>query len=338
MEHQIKNIKGKKKEIKKVSVFIPSENKEQSWVVSPFNHYISSAKEELYKIRKPSLVKLLELLIGLLSILLKKIKIDNVIFIDNWFLTTNPIPTFKMEEIRSVEGELKKEKKAIIVRSLNEKTAKEEMDLWKNAGYELITSRQVYLFDPGEKIDNKKRRKIKKDLHLLKSKHFEIKEEKVLAEDEYRKIQELYHALYIEKYSAFNPQYTEEYFKEMHEKSCVNYVTIRKEGDIIGFIGYFVKNGIIYAPYLGYDQKMDQKEGLYRTLFIYLIQKAMKENLLFHQSAGASDFKRQRGSNAYIEYMAVYTKHLPLNKRWGWKIIQFISNKIAAPLIQKEKL
>lgn len=340
----IENIKGEIKEIpvgkEKETIFIPEKRKDTSWIVSPYHHYITTSKEELDKIKNPMMKFIFNLIIYVMKILFKIGNIDKSIYVNEHFFSTNPKKNYKKEELKNLVHTLKKTRgnEAFIIRSLDEKTCEKEINLLKKEHFDIILSRQIYLFDSKEKTENKKSRKIKKDSSLLYSGEFSINEEYSLNEKEWERIEELYKGIYIEKYSNYNPKYTKDYFKSSTRNKNISYAIIRKEGKIVGFIGFFVKEKIIYSPFLGYDRNFDKEKGLYRMLFIYLTEKAKNENLIFHQSAGASEFKRQRGAKSYFEYMAVYTKHLPIHRRIVWKTLKFITNKLVAPYLKKEKL
>ncbi|MBI5274340.1 MAG: hypothetical protein HY860_04715 [Chlamydiales bacterium] len=49
-------------------------------------------------------------------------------------------------------------------------------------------------------------------------------------------------------------------------------------------------------------------------------------------------FKRKRGAFQEIESMAVACNHLPFHRRFVWKAVGFLLNKIGTPILKKYKL
>ena len=76
----------------------------------------------------------------------------------------------------------------------------------------------------------------------------------------------------------------------------------------------------------------------FRRVIAYILEYAKTNNYVLNLSSGASSFKLNRGANANLEYMFVYTKHLPFFRRFIWKTLSFISNNFYAVLLQRLKL
>ena len=145
---------------------------------------------------------------------------------------------------------------------------------------------------------------------------------------------DLYNMLYLEKYSYYNPQFTFEFMKLARDEGILHMLALRRDGPINAVIGFFIRNGAMTLPLLGYDTSLPQTEGLYRLLTQLKIQEGLRRNLLIHSSSGVGKFKKARGGKSVIEYNAVYHNHLPAWRQRPWKLIKAIS-KYAIPYFQK---
>jgi hypothetical protein len=60
---------------------------------------------------------------------------------------------------------------------------------------------------------------------------------------------------------------------------------------------------------------MIREPGFYRLLVAMLLKRVAEEGTLLNYSSGAGDFKRRRGGEGCLEFNAVYTRHLPIEQR-----------------------
>ncbi|MDK8191880.1 hypothetical protein QP794_17470 [Paenibacillus sp. UMB7766-LJ446] len=65
---------------------------------------------------------------------------------------------------------------------------------------------------------------------------------------------------------------------------------------------------------------------------------ARENGYLLHESAGAAQFKRNRGAVSDFECSAVYERHLPLGRRWCWMLLDRLLNRVGVPMIRRMKL
>jgi hypothetical protein len=321
-------------------VTINFEEYNNSYVCSPYTACISYAKEEMSKLNNKPLEKLLSTLSILLSFLLKKATINKVISVNNWLLSTNLYSSWDGKNIPDIKTFLSQKFRdhAIMFRSLNRHSNSKLMNEFKNCGFILIPSRQIYFFDKSLH-DYWKRRNTRNDLKLLQKTNYKIVGHADISEADYPRIVELYNLLYLDKHSYYNPQFTQECIANWHKEKLLYMNGLRnKLGILDGIIGCFEKNGITSAPLVGYDTKLDQNIGLYRMLIIMVIQRAKENDLVLNLSSGASDFKRVRGGIPFIEYSAVYIGHLPVGKKMIWHIMNFLLTNIGVPIMKRFKL
>lgn len=82
-------------------------------------------------------------------------------------------------------------------------------------------------------------------------------------------------------------------------------------------------------------QSIDKKVGLYRMLSSLITEESIKHQFLLNQSAGAGHFKRYRGAKGEMEYTMIHTKHLSFKRKFSWKLLSFLVEKIGEPLVKK---
>ena len=88
------------------------------------------------------------------------------------------------------------------------------------------------------------------------------------------------------------------------------------------------------TPIFGFDTEVPQKMGLYRLNNHVATQYALAQELNINMSAGAGQFKQHRGAVPYMEYSAVYVRHLPKAQQAAVHAARLLSQYIAAPMMQ----
>ncbi|WP_235918239.1 GNAT family N-acetyltransferase [Paenibacillus lutrae] len=311
-----------------------------SYVCSPYSTYVSYAYEELVLFRSRALRAVLAGVIGTIAPLLKAGRINRNIHLNNWLLSTNLYEEMDREDLRLATGRLVTEYPghAIVFRSLNERTNSGLMEILKSLGYRFVPSRQVYFFD-GRNPQYLEKQNNRWDATLLKKSGYTVLEHEDLTESDYKRIVDLYEQLYIQKYSALNPQFTEAYISNCHRNGLM-YMQGLKDADGVlqGVVGCFIRGDVMTVPLVGYDTSLPQKLGLYRMLMSLVLNRAAQQRQLLHLSSGAAHFKRLRGGEPFIEYSAVYIRHLPAGRRMMWSVLGGILNRIGVPVMRKYQL
>lgn len=319
-----------------------TEEWENAYVCSPYTHYITYAKEELNKLQQPFLEKILYLILTVLGWILKLGKINKVVILNNWMVSTNLYPSLSDLQITEITHFIQKQfpNHAIIFRSLNCLTNQLLMNHLRNLNYDLILSRQVYLLNANDLSQLPQRAKsiLKKDFKLLDSQAYYLHKSLENSTIDSKRLADLYQDLYLDKYSYHNPQFNQHYFKLALESGAFQVQTLVQNERIDAVLGFYILQGVMTTPLFGYDTNIPQKVGLYRMLSAQLVREANQRNLLHHQSSGAAEFKRCRGCMGTMEYNAVFVEHLPFYRRVVWKILKFLANRIAEPIFKKYKL
>lgn len=315
-----------------------------SYVCSPYTHYVSYAKEELSLLRNRALIAALSAALTGIGGLLKASRFNRVAHVNNWLLSTNLYPVLSDEQwsaalerlICAFPGH------AIAFRSLNASLNAREMDLLRGRRCRLVPSRQIYLLRTGDPdFANAKARWLLKRDRALADRHgyVQVGPEGMTPADIPR-IAELYKMLYLDKYSLHNPQFTARFYEQALAHGTLELHGYRDgaTGRLEAILGFYAREGAMTTPLFGYDTSRPQAHGLYRMLSALLIGIASERGLLLHESSGAAQFKRNRGAVADIEYTALYDRHLPAWRRGSWSALEGLLGKIGVPLMQKYKL
>ncbi|MBA3533074.1 MAG: GNAT family N-acetyltransferase [Ardenticatenales bacterium] len=308
-----------------------------SYVCSPYNHYVTYGTEELRTLDNPPVEAILRLLYRPIGWYLRRYDFDRVLYVNNWLLSTNLYPALRQEEIKAALAFLVREfpDRAIICRSVDGYRNSALQQTVLGQGARLVFSRQVY-YQEVQRAEVQKKGDYQRDLKLLQKTPYRVVEgDDLRGAAQVRRIVELYNDLYLRKYSYHNPQFTEAFISLALEQRLLTIKALEREGRLDAVLGYVARNGVITAPLFGYDTALPQSLGLYRLLTALTSLEALTHQRLVHFSAGVGGFKRLRGALPTIEYNALYDRHLPATRRRPWTLLKAISDRVAVPLAQK---
>lgn len=311
-----------------------------SYVVSPYTAFILYAREELVKINNVFIQKALSILLTSLGCLFKLAKVNKIIFINNYLLSTNLHLNIDPKNIEHITTYLKKHYKdhVFAFRSLNYPHNSTFINEFIKNQYHLMVSRQIYIFDHRNNPYFKKHNVIIDNKLLLKNDYRICSSSEIHSKD-YKRIAELYSMLYLDKYSHHNPKFTEAFIKASHDKKLLTIFGLRNQCGILdGVIGFFTLENITTAPLVGYDTSLPQSIGLYRRLMAIAFKFSQDNNYCLNLSSGASQFKRLRGGIPHLEYTAIYYAHLPWLRRLFWKFVSILTNLIGRAILVRYKL
>lgn len=313
-----------------------------SYVCSPYTHYIAYAIQELAMLQKPWLEHALKVLLRGLGLLCRATKFNRVVHVNNWLLSTNLYPEMNEEQLNRALAFMVDAfpRHAVVFRSVNTRTNPTLHEALRGKGCKLVGSRQIYVYETGRRNGQnaKSRWLLKRDGQLLERNGYEACAGNRLTEQDMPRIKELYDMLYLDKYSKYNPQFSERFLTEAWRTGTLEFIALRKQGRIDAVLGYYARNGAMTTPVFGYDTSLPAELGLYRMLSAVLIQEAERRGLLLNESSGAAQFKRNRGALGHLEYNAVHDCHLPRYRRICWSILSVLINRVGVPLMQKWKL
>ncbi|WP_419210444.1 hypothetical protein ABRP32_03895 [Providencia manganoxydans] len=327
-----------------VSITEGNEPDDNCYVVSPQTAYSGYALEELKRLDRPYLTWPLKLLIQAVACLLRAGKINKLVQVNNWLLSTNLYPTdWDISELPAVTALLQREfpEHALGFRSLNDFSNRELRQKLKTLGYLSVPSRQVYLFDgrAGEQAPFLKHHNTQLDATLLRRSPYTVVLGNDLNDVDFKRIEHLYNQLYLDKYSTLNPHYNARWMQQGQREGWLEFRALRNaEGRIDGALGWFSSSTLLSAPIVGYDTTLPQKVGLYRQLTRLCLQEAVERRQVLNFSSGAAKFKRLRGGQPQIEYSLIYTAHLSWGRRLVWTVLSYLLHRIGVPIMKRFKL
>lgn len=309
---------------------------DNAWICSPLATYGSYVIEEIGRtIGKPWRYPLQALCLGYRGVLAAA-AIDKTVAVNNWMLSTNLYPAPQPRALAGIIAQVRERwpEHAIWFRSLNARHNQPWLETLRASGFELLPSRQVYLFDD---LATARRANLLRDLKLVKRTTLNVAREFSAAD--FERIETLYGFLYLDKYSRLNPHYRAAFMQAWHDNGLLDFWGLRDEaGTLQAVIGTFRQGDIITAPIVGYNTALPKALGLYRQLMARVFEVARREGLRLNLSAGAAHFKRLRGGRAALEYSAVLSSHLPLPRRAALRTLRGLTQTIGVPMMQRLEL
>lgn len=338
IDHYIDNIEAKIQALAFDSHVIPitiiDEKYENSFVCSPYGHYVSYALEATHIFEKKALKLIVGSFVKKFGSLLRYGKVNKIIFVNSWLVPTDLYSKeINDQHIGAITKFLEKQfpEHAIAFRSINPHTNEGIKKALKKNRYDLIVSRQVFFTDT-KKEEIFQTRIFKSDLKLVRESTYEVVGKPNLTPVDLPQILTLYRNLYIEKHSKLNPQLNSNFMNLLFDQDILHIKALKKDGNIEGVFGYFSRGGIMTAPFFGYTES---QKSLYRVLSTLLMLEAKDRGMLLHQSAGASFYKKIRRAESCMEFMAVYKHHLPFKRKISWTILKWVMNVFATPFMKK---
>jgi hypothetical protein len=278
--------------------------------------------------------------IGMADWWLRRGELDRAVSVNNWLLSTNlyPAPDGIDFEALGASCSSRWPHHAIWFRSLNSEQHPGWLQALAAAGFDLIPTRQVYLFRDMQQ-SARKHQNLGRDLHLLRTTRLALTAHNEFTDADFRQTEVLYAQLYLEKYSQLNPRYTAAFMKAWHRAGLLEFAGFRDDtGTLRAVVGMFGQGSLLSAPIVGYDTSWPTSAGLYRLLMAYVLKATIERDAVLNLSAGAAHFKRLRGGEPAIEYSAVLSRHLPLATRRALRGLSTLTTKLGVPIMRRFQL
>ncbi|MEM9102632.1 MAG: hypothetical protein AAGB12_09945 [Pseudomonadota bacterium] len=324
-----------------IPVTINNQEYKNSYVNSPYTALIPYCKQELKKVDSQLLRLIISTLIFSFDNILKSAKINKVVQLNNWMLSTNLFPDVlnKAHILKARDLMLDSNPKHVLMfRSLNYHNHAELIEWFQACGFCMLPMRQVYLFDKDIR-DFSKTHNYKMDKKLIGNTSYKLVQENDITKKDYPRIIELYNMLYINKYSQHNPKFTTQFIELIAKHPNFMLEGFRNNSGTLDAVGgRFEMDGIVTLPIVGYDTSKHKKFALYRLVMMSTLLYAETHHLVFNASSGASHFKRLRGAVPFIEYAAVHYKNLPFYRKMLWKFLNITLTRIFIPIMKKYEL
>lgn len=305
------------------------------YLCSPTTAYIDYALEEIRMIDQPRIAHILiSALVRLVSPIVKATGLDRQVQLNNWMVSTNPAPDIDAQDACAIRDHCLSvfPDRAIMIRSLNEIDDDSALAALDAAGFLLLAARKVYVVPKGAAQTS---RDLKRDAKLLADTSLDVVTGDQFSDADFARCEALYADLYLKKYSPLNPHYTARFLKEVQTRGLMTLVGLRDARDgIVAFTVLFESLGTLTQPLVGYDLTRPQSDGLYRMVMQIGRAHAIDHALNYNMSAGADQFKANRGAQAAIEFSAVYVAHLSKVNRAASAILEWGTRKIGIPLVK----
>ncbi|MEO1220753.1 MAG: GNAT family N-acetyltransferase [Pseudomonadota bacterium] len=311
-----------------------------SYVSEPYSAYILYARREI-ELVGAGLEKWLFLpLIGIAALLLRLARINRIVHLDNWLLSTNLHGDWEGEDLADIRRLIldRFPDHILAIRSLDPWSSPRLLDCAVEDGWDLMPSRQIWVTSDMN-AQWKPRHSVAEDRRVLRKSGLQVETLTAITREDAERIEELYAMLYLEKYSQLNPAFSADWIMETCRLGVIQYCCARDNKGVIQAISGTLQRGdVITAPVVGYDTTKPQSLGLYRIASLLFSEEAHEQGLRLNGSAGAASFKRYRGAQPEIEYSAFFTAHLPFVRRVILKGISSLLTRIAVPYMRKHKL
>lgn len=313
---------------------------DNSWLCSPYTHYITYAHEEITRATGPVTAALGGALLGGLGAWFRRAEINRVIMANNWLHSTNPWPRWDAATLPVVLDAMTARwpDHALVFRSLNAKESAPLLAALGKAGAMLVPSRQIWWYEADSEAVTRSH-EFRKDERLLHRGDLEIVPHEEITEADYPILTKLYEQLYLGKYSRHNPQYSVAWIGHLHRENLARFTALREPGGrFVGVEACVEMHGVLTSPIVGYEVDRPRELGLYRRLAAVPVLEARKRVIPLNLSAGVGQFKALRGGEPVMEYLGVYVRHLPRSRRAPWRAVHELSARLLAPHVRKHGL
>jgi hypothetical protein len=313
---------------------------ENSWVCSPYTHYVSYAQEEVARAVHPAVAIPFSAMLAGLGHWFRSVQLNRVVMVNNWLMSTNPWPRWDARSLAVVIAALQDRwpEHTILFRSLNARECDPLLNKLRAVGARIIPSRQVWLFDP-ESVQVRRSRDLRKDISLLNRGDLQKVTHDELKEEDFSHLTELYENLYLHKYSKHNPRYSSKWLCHLWREGHLRFTGFRyPDAGWVGVEACGVIHGVMVSPIVGYDTRLARSLGVYRRLAVVPVLAARELGVPLNLSAGVGRFKELRGGAPVMEYIAVIDRHLPVERRLPWQFIEGMSRAVLGPVVRQLRL
>lgn len=313
---------------------------DNAWVCSPLTTYSRYALEETRRVAPRVLAAPLGCVIGVADRWLRRAELDSAVSLNNWLISTNLYPAAEGIDFAALAAasQARWPHHAVWFRSLNPVQHTDWLRALEAAGFDLIPTRQVYLFRD-MKYGATRHQNLRRDLRLLRTTPLTPVGHDDFSDADFERSETLYAQLYLDKYSRLNPSYTAAFLKAWHRAGLLEFFGFRdNRGELRAVVGMFGQGALLSAPIVGYDTNWPAAAGLYRLLMAHVLKTTLERDAVLNLSAGAAHFKRLRGGEPVIEYSAVLSRHLPAATRHTLRGLQMLTTRLGVPIMRRFQL
>lgn len=306
-----------------------------SYVCSPHSAYVLYARAELDLVGAGWLAVPSRIVIAGLDRLLEAARINRIVHLGNWLLSTNLHGGWRGEGVADARRALADAHPDHLlgIRSVDDWSSPGLREALAADGWILVPSRQIWVVDDLAR-DWRPRGDYGNDRRLLARSPLVVSDLHEVGPEDARRIAELYAMLYVGRYSPLNPVLTPLFIEASAATGMIAYRVARDgEGRIMAVAGMWERGGIMTPPVVGYDTSRPRGEGLYRIASWMFMERALEAGWRLHGSAGAAHFKRMRGARGIIEWNAYHAGHLPAPRRRAVEFLALLLRRLAVPVM-----
>jgi hypothetical protein len=307
-----------------------------TYVSSPHSTYVLYPRDEIALMGLGAVRPAAEGVLGVIAGLMRLSRLNRAVHLDNWLLSTNLHGDWQGESLAAMRESLAARfpDHFTIIRSVDPWTSPALFDAVRADGWTLLPARQVWVTDDLAR-DWRPRSHTRADARALRRSGLALERPERIAHADAARIAELYRQLYVGRYSAINPRFTADYVMHSAATGLLSYSLLRDDaGTVMAFAALRCAGGVGTVPLMGYDTARPQEEALYRIASHAACDLALERGLRFHGSAGAAQFKRNRGARGQIEYMAVDGRHLSAPRRAGLALLAEGLRRFMVPMLE----
>jgi hypothetical protein len=306
-----------------------------SYVCSPHSAYVLYARAELDLLKVGWTAYPSRAALAGLDIVLKAARINRIVHLGNWLLSTNLHGGWIGEGVKAAREALAQANPDHLlgIRSVDDWSSPGLREALAADGWILVPSRQVWVVDDLER-DWRRRNAFGNDRRLVARSRLAISDLRNIGSDDAARIADLYAMLYVGRYSALNPILTPAFVQASESSGMLSYRVARDpDGRIMAVAGMWERGGVMTPPVVGYDTARPQVEGLYRIASWMFMDRAMESGWRLHGSAGAAHFKRLRGARPVIEWNAYHAAHLSPARRQAMQALAILLKRFVVPVM-----
>jgi hypothetical protein len=177
-------------------------------------------------------------------------------------------------------------------------------DLARMVGGAALPNRISYVFDLR---DGQLPTKInaQRDFKLLNSSGLDVIADADMTADMVEAAHRQYLDVYVGRHGVRNPQFTLQFFRELHAAKAAEFIGLARDGRLLAFAALRDNAEFCSVPLIGYDMAAPQRDGLYRQVFALALRTAAQRRALINFGAGAPRYKTLRGAEPDIEHMVI---------------------------------
>jgi hypothetical protein len=313
---------------------------DDSYVCLPHSAYVLYGRRELELVDIGRWRSLLRTGLRGADVLLRAVRADRIVHIDNWLLSTNLHGDWDGCDVRQVREALhgRFPRHLLAIRSVDPWSSPQLDAALRADGWLMLPSRQVWVVDSPAR-DWRPRNSVRQDRRLLQRSGLAVEDVRHLRTGDPERIAQLYRMLYVDKYSGLNPVFTPAWITCTQLARIVRYRVARdSSGQIQSVAGSLVRADVLTPPVVGYDTGRPQQDGLYRIASYLYSEHAESHGLRLNGSAGAAHFKRVRGAHPVVECTALWTGGLPPWRRALLELFARVLWRAVVPVMRAREL